>query len=125
MDFDSIALPVGKGRPGASAGDARPENPPQAIEKTDLCRRKPGGAAPPSLRDPRVKSPGGREGWPPDLIHGEGPGQLAAGDDRPENRARSVLEKIKIRRPRLARPASPGSRARGGGRGLAAGLDPG
>ena len=60
MDFDSIALPLGKGRPGASAGDDRPENPPQAIEKTEFRARKPGGAAPPLPAIPGSRARGGR-----------------------------------------------------------------
>ncbi len=106
MDFDSIALPVGKGRPGASAGDARPENPPQAIEKTDSAPGNPEALLPLSPRSPG-QEPGEGEGWPPDLIHGEGPGRLAAGDDRPENRAQSV-EKIESAPEDSLAPRAPG-----------------
>ena len=110
MDFDSIALPLGEGRPGASAGDDRPENPPQAIEKTDSAPGNPEALLPLSPRSPG-QEPGEGEGWPPDLIHGEGPGRLAAGDDRPENRAQSA-EKIEsapeTRSPREPRVTGPG-----------------
>ena len=71
MDFDSAALPLEEGRPGASAGDDRPENPPQALEKTEFCARKPGGAAPPLSAIPGSRARGGR-GSAPGLDPGEG-----------------------------------------------------
>ncbi len=86
IDFDSIALPLGEGRLGASAGDDRPEIPPQALEKTDSA---PGNS---EALLPLAPLQWG-EGWPPELIRGDGPGRLAAGDDRPENQPQSP-EKI-------------------------------
>ncbi len=73
MDLDNIALPVGKERPGASAGDARPENPPQAIEKTDSAPGNPGALLPLAPRSPG-QEPGEGEGWPPDSYRGRGLG---------------------------------------------------
>ncbi len=92
VDFDSIALPLGEGRPGASAGDDRPEILPQAIEKTDSAPGNPGALLPLSPRSPG-QEPGEGEGRPPDLIRGDGPGRLAAGDDRPKNQPQAP-EKI-------------------------------
>ena len=153
MDFDSVALPVGQGRLGAFAGDDRPENPTQSLEKVGSAPGNPG--APLSL-SPLERGEG----------RGEGPGRWAAVGARPEDPTQS-LEKTesaagdslaprspvkspereragpappqatiarKILRKALKRlksapgdslvPAIPGSRARGG-RGLASELDPG
>ncbi len=121
MDFDSIALPLGEGRSGASAGDDRPEILPQAIEKTDSTPGNPGALLPLSPRSPG-QEPGEGEGRPPDLIRGDGPGRLAAGDDRPKNQPQAP-EKIDSAPEDSLAPRSPG-REPGGGRGLALGLDP-
>ncbi len=79
MDFDDLALPVGQGHLGASAGNERPENPAQSLEKVESA---PGDSLVP--RSPG-QEPGEGEGWPPNLIRG--PGRLAAVDARPENPA--------------------------------------
>ena len=106
MDFDSIALPLGEGRSGASAGDDRPEIPPQAIEKTDSTPGNPGALLPLSPRSPG-QEPGEGEGRPPDLIRGDGPGRLAAGDDRPKNQPQAP-EKIDSAPEDSLAPRSPG-----------------
>ncbi len=69
-----------KGRLGASAGDERPKNQPQSLEMVESA---PGPRAP---RSPGQEA-GEGEGWPSDLIRGDGPGRLAAvgaGEQRPE-----------------------------------------
>ena len=108
MDFDSAALPLEEGRPGAFAGDDRPKNPPQAFAKTESAPGNPEALLPLSPRSPG-QEPGEAEGW------GEGPGRLAAveahpaphpdllpaggengrpgasaGDDRPENPQQAI-----------------------------------
>ncbi len=113
MDFDSIALPVGKGRPGASAGDARPENPPQAIEKTDSAPGNPEALLPLSPLQPA-------EDRLPGLIREGAHGRLAADDDRSENQPQS-LEMVESAPDPLAL-RSPGQEP--GERGLALGLAP-
>ena len=61
----------------ASAGDGRPENPPQTLEKIDSAPED-------SLSLPGLLTRGSRgEGWPPDLIRGEGLGRLAAVESHP------------------------------------------
>ncbi len=92
MDFDSVAFPSGQERLGAFAGDDRPENPTQSLEKVGSAPGSPGASLSLSPRSPG-QEPGEGEGRPPDLIRGDGPGRLAAGDDRPKNQPQAP-EKI-------------------------------
>ena len=48
MDFDSVAFPSGQGRLGASAGNDRPENPTQSLEKVGSAPGNPGASLSPS-----------------------------------------------------------------------------
>ena len=77
MDFDDLALPVGQGHLGASAGNERPENPAQSLEKVESA---PGDSFAP-------RSPGQEPG------QGEGRPGASAANARPENPAQS-LEKV-------------------------------
>ena len=89
MDFDSAALPLEEGRPGAFAGDDRPENPPQAFAKTKSAPGNPEALLPLSPRSPG-QEPGEGEGRSLGLIREEEHGRLTAGEYGPENQPQSL-----------------------------------
>ena len=96
MNFDSVAFPSGQERLGAFAGDDRPENPTQSLEKVGSAPGSPGASLSLSPRSPG-QEPGEGEGWP----------GASAGDDRLENPAQS-LEKVESAPGDSLAPRSPG-----------------
>ena len=100
MDFDSAALPLGEGRAGAFAGDDRPENPPQALEKTKSAPGNPEALLPLSPLEPservgvRGLAIGRCRSSPspsPDLLRGERTPRASAGDEGILARGRSAI----------------------------------
>ncbi len=106
----------GEVRSAASAGDERPENRAEVLEKVESAPGIAVAASPSPLRH-ATRCVGPRhEG-------GEIPSADSAGDERPENLA-EVLEKVESAPGDFLVPRSPGQEP-GGGRRLAPGLDPG